>query len=604
MSVPNAYNYGNPLAQPPNASEYNPNGDQQNGVTGSQTPASMFNAATTPRGSAPSPFERMLQHASALNRTISAPNKTRASGAGFSQPTFSASSNASFYGGGASDPGGYGGGGNSTPGIFNPGNGATPVSGQPVYDPATGNWSMPYSGGGNSSQTAGRSRASSPTLGAVDVSRSGLDPQYQSILQRWLQGNPAYGWLADPKYSWLVPQYFDEMQSTGNTTADFTDWLHSRVQSIVGFDSTQNTNPGYQRSGYDTYLGHQGNWQNDPNFTTDVGQTWTPSGGTGGGLLTYTVNPGGVLNPPPQQSGGGFTPDLQKQIDDYIAQRLSQQTQPGGNPTGGPNLPKPPDLSKPVTSPWSYPDWYTGQGGPNGAIAGNGSGPNGGAPTPNPTPLGTQGSYINEYSSMFRPLFDQQQTNLANQLDAQAAATGDINSGGYGANKAIAQSNLANEQSGKLADLAATSYENAQSRSLQKYGIDVQARLEQSGQELQKYGIDVNQVMQQYGIDTNDKLQRFLAELDSQTKIKVAQMGDSAASRSAAAQLAAAKVAAESANYRAGLDYNLGLGSLDLQNQGQIMNYILGAQGQNNNWINTLIGLINGVPPGGIVVKP
>lgn len=71
--------------------------------------------------------------------------------------------------------------------------------------------------------------------------------------------------------------------------------------------------------------------------------------------------------------------------------------------------------------------------------------------------------------------FDYEQSQLNRRMNAQAAITGDINSGGYGEVSGRANAQLAADQGNRLSGYLNTDWQSALDRALQTYGIDTQA---------------------------------------------------------------------------------------------------------------------------------
>jgi len=220
--------------------------------------------------------------------------------------------------------------------------------------------------------------------------------------------------------------------------------------------------------------------------------------------------------------------------------------------------------------------------------------------------------------SLLDPMFTQQRQNLIGDLRADAAATGAINSGGFGENEALAVSNLSAQQSGQLAgelgkeylavvqqntDLAKISTEAG----MQQYVTDLNNDLEKfkvvSNDDLQKYLDNNDNILKKYGIDTNDVMQRYIANLDLQGKKYQADRAVDAAQLQAAAASAASIAASNAANMRAQLENQLGLAQLGVQREANIGNFILGLMGLGVTNLDQLQNILNGLPNGTVVTK-
>lgn len=217
-----------------------------------------------------------------------------------------------------------------------------------------------------------------------------------------------------------------------------------------------------------------------------------------------------------------------------------------------------------------------------------------------PTAPGTYNDVVKAIHDRFAPGFAQQQSDLARQLNAQGALTGDINSGGYGATFGRSMADLVNQQGSQEAGFLQQANENALNRGVEVYGTKAKMWSDSLGADIQKYGIDTNAGLQSYldandnalkayGIDKNDLLERYKAELalkgiqyDNATKLDIATLQ---------------KVASDYAT--------------DVDRERNTMQYILGILGIDNETLKNILGadpwsVIGGwtPPTGTIVVKP
>lgn len=82
-------------------------------------------------------------------------------------------------------------------------------------------------------------------------------------------------------------------------------------------------------------------------------------------------------------------------------------------------------------------------------------------------------SILQQLQGMMNPQFQFESNQLNRNMNAQAALTGDMNSGGYGEVSGRANAQLSADQGNRLSGMLNTDWQNALARELQKYGIDV-----------------------------------------------------------------------------------------------------------------------------------
>ncbi len=192
-------------------------------------------------------------------------------------------------------------------------------------------------------------------------------------------------------------------------------------------------------------------------------------------------------------------------------------------------------------------------------------------------------SIADQLRSLLQPEFSYEQEQLNRGLNANAAVTGDINSGGFGETVGRAQAQLAGNQGQRMSDYLATASENEKNRGVQREQIDAQKFIASMQDETQRLGIKTNDQLQRwlndpnnntlnkYQIDKNDFLQRYQADLQLRGQEYSANAQVSAASMQAAATSSAAarnqQTQLQIARINAGLEqqqiensYNLNLG--------------------------------------------
>lgn len=198
------------------------------------------------------------------------------------------------------------------------------------------------------------------------------------------------------------------------------------------------------------------------------------------------------------------------------------------------------------------------------------------AQTPAPAPGTPQaGSVQDMIHKMLAPLYQQQQGDLTRQLNANAAVTGDINSGGY---TGSGPSSLSRQ----LSDLMA-----------------------QQGSQESGY-------LQQANEDALQRaLQLQLGQLSLQGTKYSADQGLQGARAAASATGNAAQIAANASMHNADQNYNLGLGNLDVSRENNLLNFMANMYGMTPQMLSALLAsspesLLSGqtVPTGNIIVKP
>jgi hypothetical protein len=221
---------------------------------------------------------------------------------------------------------------------------------------------------------------------------------------------------------------------------------------------------------------------------------------------------------------------------------------------------------------------------------------------------------IKRYEGMLNPAFERQQTQALRKLRAEAAKSGQIDSGGFGTNQAELLTGLGAQQSAIVGDFASKGYEAEKERELSRFvesmkdatmnfGIQTNADLERF---LQKNEME----LKKYGIDKDDLLQRYKAGLDLEGTKYSADSSLKAANLHAAASAAAANAGAGAAMYGANIQRELGLLNADVDRENNIMRFILGMYGVGNDQVRNIIGTspdswFNDFNiPGNVVVRP
>lgn len=222
-----------------------------------------------------------------------------------------------------------------------------------------------------------------------------------------------------------------------------------------------------------------------------------------------------------------------------------------------------------------------------------------------------------DMQKLLQPGFQNQQQMLMQQMQAQAALTpGRTQSGGFGQNEALGLSNLGAQQSTTMANAIqqqaiANQQQNTQlaqlatTAGMQKYTTDIQADLTKfqvnTNADLQKWLDSQDNILKKYGIDTNDVLARYQADQQLKGQMYSANKQVDAASLQAAAAGAAAAASAQASMHNAQLQYQLGQQGLNVTNQNNYANWILGLLNSGQAGLNMLGGIL-GQTPGGSVL--
>lgn len=407
----------------------------------------------------------------------------------------------------------------------------------------------------------------------------------------------------------------------GTNGVTLSDWIRGAHPEIIGAND-----PGVQlfgKGGYSTYE-HQlvdgklvprdwnaiktaaaaRNTSNDPNSLESMQKALA---GTAPGSPAYA--------------------DLQRRIATAQTATAPAATPPVTPPPAAP--PVPAELSTPAV--------------PSGAVPPGTTPPTSGTPTTTGTPAATttstapatpsdeiqkmidlfnqsKGPAAPDAESLMNPMFARQRQNTLNDLRAKASTTpGRIGSGGYGENEATALSNLSAQQSSTLAGVKSQEYlaklqqnttltQLATQAGMQKYLSDVNTDLEKykvtTNGDLQKWLADQNNALAKYGIDTNVVLQKYLAAVGLQGKQIDAKATVDAAALHAAATQAAAAASAAAQQQQTAMQYQLGIAGLGVDREKNIAQFILGMLGLGQTNLGNINNIINGIPPGTVVVKP
>lgn len=367
---------------------------------------------------------------------------------------------------------------------------------------------------------------------------------------------PGYEWLKGRGYLW--DEYTHDMtfrQSQAKTpqelaawqNVDFLDWLNN--QGAQG-----NMNPLAGRRGEDTF-----NAANDPRYSRGGWDNSASQGeGIGFGVNPDTGQPFHSADEQNQWHWANYTVDGRRKTPLPGQQATPAAPAPTAAPQAGPSPaapPPPPYSDRPMPSMPFFP----GQG-PTGIMTtGSQSATTGGAPPGGPP--------TDSVSSLYDPLFRQQQEELARTLRGQAALDNSINSGGFNESLGRQEANLIGQQGAQKAQ----AIQQQQQLLMQKYGIDqqtannmmslqTQAGMQKYtadlGAEVQRLGITTNADLarladstQRYGIGINDLLQRYQAELQLKGVQYSADKGVDAAALHAAASSAAATAGAAAQKY-------------------------------------------------------
>jgi hypothetical protein len=265
-------------------------------------------------------------------------------------------------------------------------------------------------------------------------------------------------------------------------------------------------------------------------------------------------------------------------------------------------------------------------------------GPNGGPDwmTPEPAaPLTSDGKEIShkpidEYASPYNiqnsgledalnrllgKQFGREQDQLGRQLRANAALTGQIDSGGFGETYGSAMSDLVGKQGSRSADYLFTADQAEKNRQSQAAIAKMMDDLERfkvgSNADLERY-LQANALeLQKYGIDKNDILDRYKTLMQLEGVKYSADAGVSAAGLQAAASAAAASAGAGASMHNSNNSYNLGLAGIDADRERNYMNFFATVLGLGPEYAKLIFGsspesLINGLPfpSGNTYVQP
>lgn len=340
--------------------------------------------------------------------------------------------------------------------------------------------------------------------------------------------------------------------------------------------------------------------------------------------------------PPPGNTPPPLNPTFGGWIDPALSQ-TQQQHRPGQSGTGPATGANTRGATPPPAPPLpTEPPPPSNAGAQSGAAPPPGTQPPGATPPP-ATPPPSQSTSMDNITQLIdlfnsgkgpqappiedqlNPIFARQRGLLADQMRADAAATGALHSGGFGESLGNALSNLSGQQSAALASQMGQEYlaklqQNTQLTQLatqagmQKYVADINDDLERfkvnSNDDLQRWLNDKNNALAKYGIDKNDLLQRYQAELQLKgVQYSADRSVDAAALHAAAAQAAAAASSAAS-QYAANVQLQLGQGNLQVQREKNIGDFLLGMFGLGMGGLNDISSIFAQFPTGGYFVKP
>lgn len=433
----------------------------------------------------------------------------------------------------------------------------------------------PIGGGGTSGHTP--NTPGFPSAGDIPGRRRGVDPtlpmpnpapvvttpqqpvnweEINATTQRWRQGAIAAGRqdIADQVTPLMIQLY------RGNEMGmDPVKWLDNGGAALVARYIAANPQGGNIPQGIKSF----DEYQPKP-YASSPGPSWMKNGvpvppptppttppPDGGGTPPPAEPP---VAPPPPMPGSGVDPidAVRGDIDPQTG--MPRQQQPPPDSTGGDGVP-------PLRSPQDLAQILRG--------------------------------YLN-------PAYKQGQDALRAQLEASAATNGDLNASGFNSILGKQEGALIANQDSDFANKLMTAREGDLNRHVQKYGIDATAKTEASRIASERAIADMNNATTRLGIDTNDKLQRWLNDANSNTlqkygidqntllekyKAELAKKGiEYSADRQvdAAALHAAAASAAAAAQSNASLmeaQMRLALGQAQLKEQGREFDL-----GQNLDW--------------------
>lgn len=458
-------------------------------------------------------------------------------------------------------------------------------------------------------------------IGDYGAPPTGVSQDAWNLANTWAQKYPAYAWVA--KNPNIVERYLQDAlmwAQNGATGIQFADWLHSNAPNYQ--------NPDYTKAaGYDTYLyasaedaaaGKMRQRTNTPPPPQGGQQPpyVPPSQGNDrgpqpvmddkGNILGYTYHSFSTSVTSPYTDARPLFDVTGKNVLGWMrenGQFIPNTTAPSGQPGTQPQPPdqgqqgqqQPPGNQANVPPP-GIPGGTPGPQGEGGSGGSGGSSGGDSATPPEWNIIGGNenqldvGSLINTVTGMYNPQFAQQRDDFRRAMNANAALTGDINSGGYQSTYGRELSRLMAGQGEQLAgatenalNRASDIYKANLAATGQKYSIDAQMFATQLQDATQRFQITTNDQLQRfldsqdnelkkYGIDKNDLLERYKQELQLQGIQYSADAQVRAASLQAAAQKAAASAQANASKYNAdiqrqiaGDNYNLNLADLSWQ---------------------------------------
>lgn len=596
----------------------------QSGVTGSLKNAIVQGTASKPSGNA---FEAMLNHVVKLNgSSLPALDPNAATKAAAPQSFTPDSSTPWLYG--KPEKEGFGGqpsqGFNgyrlrpAPPGsqekIFNNvdnpdagegqiggGSGTTP--GQPNTTPGSSKPEDPGKGPQNPDDP--RLRTQPPPSGQYTASNGqkypippvpqGVDPRLWQdvtgyVTEAGLQGAD-YTWL------WTHPNAVQEFRAwavanPNRRNVDIVDWLRHNYGAAQGIQANHSL---AGRRGYDTFV------------FSPAGVPWGhPQDGTGGRGINPTA---------PQQPQNSIDANGVPLLPGYRPPSNPNATGPNGGPGNqpapplGPPPPAPPVEPPVKVIPTEEPYVPVEEVEPKAVVPPEEAAPE--RPTLPPDWVGEfnpgEGDTFKRYEELLNPFYDRMQDKFAKKLRAQGALSGNIDSGGFGQNMAEGLASLQAEFGKDLADKVTVAHEKALDRVLQKYGIDTGARTTmyqidtqkfiaqiqddtarlgiKTNADLERYLGDRKLELERYGIDTNKWLEQYKADVQREVGFYSADASVKAASLHASAAQAAAGASAAAAQYDAQVRRELGILGFDIERENNIMDFIIGMGGINNDFL-------------------
>jgi hypothetical protein len=406
----------------------------------------------------------------------------------------------------------------------------------------------------------------------------------------------------------MVKEYQDWALSTGNWDTDIVDWIAHQKEYQA------RPNPQFQRRGFDTYFYKKdANGNAVPRNATPTaapgepppGMTFTNSGGSGGGVLSGTPPPAQPAATPqnaPAPTGATPPPAVQPPPPTSSTPPLSATPPPAatGSTTTPPATTPPPTSTAPPPA------------------------------TTNQVPAAEIQSLIDLYRTQYQnhqpdiegllnPMFARQRQNLIGDLNADAAATGAIHSGGFGETKGTALADLGEKQSGILADYTskqslAQMEQNTElaklstSAGMQQFIAEMNDSLQRdsikTNADLQRWLNTNDNTLKKYGIDAQAVWEKYQADSGLQGKQIDAAASIDAAKLHAAAANAAAGASARVASENARLQHQLGLDQLNVARENNMGNFILGILTLAAGGAGSLDDILKQLPPGLTVTTP